>query len=289
MWSTKSVINLLLAAGAAACLAVGCMPQGDESPVVARVYDHELHQSDLIGIVGEGVSPEDSVAIVDNYIDQWVRQTVMLCKAEKNVEADFSRQMSEYRNSLLTYAYEQQILNQLLDTHVTDERIADYYEQHQDEFQLKNSIVKVVYVTAPKKSAADAKLKKLIAKSTFGDNEVVELEELATRNRLQGYYDADAWMAFHTLQSTVPITTYNEDLFLKQHRSIVLGDDSLAYYVRILDYKVSDDVSPLELQRENIRAIILNHRKIELLVKLQADLMKEAEAGGHVKRNVRNQ
>lgn len=288
MWSTKSVFSLLLAAGMTACLAVGCHQEVDESPVVARVYDHELHQSDLVGIVGEGVTPEDSVAIVDNYIDQWVRQTVMLCKAEKNVEADFSRQMSEYHNSLLTYAYEQQILNQLLDTHVTDDKIAEYYEGHQEQFQLKSSIVKVVYVTAPKKHSSDAKLKKLVTKSTFGDNEIVELEEQAARSRLQGYFEADVWLPFHTLQTTVPVTTYNEDLFLKQHRSIVLDDDSLTYYVRILDYKVSDEVSPLELQRENIRAIILNHRKIELLAKLQADLMKEAEKGGHVKRNVRN-
>jgi hypothetical protein len=60
--------------------------QGDTSPVVARVYDHELHASELDGLVGQGVSPEDSAAIVSAYIDQWVRQTVILAKAEKNVK-----------------------------------------------------------------------------------------------------------------------------------------------------------------------------------------------------------
>jgi hypothetical protein len=83
----------------------------------------------------------------------------------------------------------------------------------------------------------------------------------------------------------VPIVTYNENLFLRQNRSIVISDDSLTYYVRIIDYKMSDEVSPLELQHDNIRAIILNHRKIETLSKLQADLLSEAEKGGQVKRN----
>ena len=92
-------------------------------------------------------------------------------------------------------------------------------------------------------------------------------------------------MPFYNLQTVVPITTYNEDLFLKQNRSIVIGDDSLTYYVRILDYKVSDDFSPLELQHDNIQAIILNHRKIEILSKLQSDLLAEAEKSGQVKRN----
>ena len=43
-------------------------------------------------------------------------------------------------------------------------------------------------------------------------------------------------------------------------------------------------MSPIELQRDNIRAIIINHRKIEILSKLRSDLLKEAEEGGHVKR-----
>lgn len=266
-------------------LLTGCRYQEDLSPLVAKVYDHELRKDDLKGLVGDGVTAEDSMAIIDNYVDQWVRQTVMLAKAEKNVSADFSRQLGEYRNSLLIYAYEQQIVNQLLDTTVTDSQIAEYYESHKEQFQLKNSIVKVVYVTAPKKSSVDGKLRALVYKSSFIEDDIMTLEELASRHGLQGYYDGDTWMPFYSLQGVVPITTYNDNLFLKQNRTIVISDDSLTYYVRILDYKVSDDVSPLELQRDNIQAIILNHRKIEILSKLQSDLLSEAEKSGQVKRN----
>ena len=46
---------------------------------------------------------------------------------------------------------------------------------------------------------------------------------------------------------------------------------------------ISDETAPLELQRDNIRAIIVNHRKTALLGKLQADLLAEAAEGGHIK------
>lgn len=285
MWSKVSAYSLI----ALALTATACRQQEEQSPVVASVYGHELHLSDLEGLVAEGVSADDSTAIVDNYVDQWVRQTVVLSKAEKNVKDNFDRQLGEYRNSLLTYAYEQQILNQLMDTSVTEQQIADYYEAHQDEFRLRNSIVKAVYTIAPKKMSANQKLKQIISKRIFVDEDIVSLEELASRYNLQGYYDGDTWMPFYNLQSLVPITTYNETLYLKQNRSIVLSDDSLTYYVRILDYKVGDDASPLELERDNIRAIILNHRKIEILGKLQSDLMQEAENGGYVKRYKKRQ
>lgn len=262
-----------------------CHRGEDLSPLVARVYNHELRKADLKGLVGEGVSAEDSAAIIDNYVDQWIRQTVMLSKAEKNVSDDFSRQLGEYRNSLLIYAYEQQIVNQLLDTHVRGYQIIEYYNSHRDQFQLKNSIVKVAYVAAPKRSALDAKLRSIVTKHNFIDDDVMDLEEIASRHGFNGYYDVNSWIPFYTLQASVPITTYNENLFLKQNRSIVISDDTLTYYVRILDYKMSDEVSPLELQRDNIEAIILNHRKIEILSKLQADLLAEAEKSGQVKRN----
>lgn len=278
MWSVRLFISLL----ALSILPFGCRHGSEESPVVARAYDYELHRSDLEGLVGEGVSPEDSAAIVQNYIEQWIRQAVILSKAEKNVSDNFERQMREYRNSLLTYAYEQQIVSQLLDTHVSYRQISEYYDEHRNQFQLKGSIVKAVYVAAPNRSPAIPKLRKIASARDFDEENVVELEETATRYGLSGYYDADSWIPFYQIQASTPITTYNETLYLKHNRTIVLSDDSLTYVVRIIDYKVTDDVSPLELQKENIRAIILNQRKLEILDKMQNDLLKEAEEGGHI-------
>lgn len=269
-----------------ALLATGCRQHTDDTPLLASVYGHELHSRDLAGLVGEGVSPEDSTAIVSSYVEQWIRQTVLLAKAEKNITDNFDHQLNEYRNSLLIYAYEQKIVNQLLDTNISDKQIAGYYEQHLDDFHLKNAIVKTVYVTVPDKSPAVAKLKKIIERKGFDDHDVVELEELSSRNNLTGYYDINTWIPFYTLQKAVPITTYNEDIYLKQNRTITLSDNGLTYLVRILDYKVSDETSPLELQTENIRSILLNHRKLEILNRLQSDLLKEAEKNDNVKRYI---
>lgn len=281
MRSVRLLTNLLIAT----LVMVSCHRQEvDTTPLVAEACGYELHTSDLAGLVAEGVSPEDSSAIVNGYIDQWIRQTVLLAKAEKNINDDFERQLREYKNSLLTYAYEEEVLAQLLDTTVSESQVAEYYNQHSEDFHLKNAIVKAVYVIVPNKAASLAKLKKIIQKHDFDDHDVVELEETASRHGNTGYYDADTWIPFHTLQSAVPITAYNEGLFLRQNRSIVLHDDSLTYVVRILDYKVGDEISPLEMETDNIKSIIINHRKIDILDRLHSDLIKEAQENGKVKR-----
>ena len=147
MQSARLLSSLVLA------LTLGsCSSQPDDTPLLASVYNRELHLSDIEGLVPHGMSPDDSAAVVANYVDQWVRQSVLLAKAEKNVEADFTREMQEYRNSLLTYAYERQIVDQLMDTHVTAAQIREYYHTHRSDFRLKSSIVKAVYVVLPRQS-----------------------------------------------------------------------------------------------------------------------------------------
>ena len=112
MSCVRSLSRLLLLT---ALLFTSCHHRGDDSPLLATVYGHELHESDLEGLVGAGVGTEDSAAIVASYVEQWIRQTVLLAKAEKNIVDNFDRQLNEYKNSLLIYAYEQKIVNQLLD------------------------------------------------------------------------------------------------------------------------------------------------------------------------------
>ena len=284
MPSRRLICSLLLAA----VLLVSCDRLGDHSLVVASVYDRELLESDLEGLVAAGVSPEDSVTIINNYVDQWIRQQVLLAKAKKNVKDDFARELQEYKNSLTIYAYERQIIDQLLDTNVTREQIEEYYSQHSADFTLKSSIVKSAYVVLPYNSPLLSKFKAIVDRPHFGERDVMEMESLASRNGIHGFFDIDTWQPFYSLQAMVPIATYNDKLFLKSNRSVALTDDTLTYVVRIIDYKVSDEVSPLEVQVDNIRAILLNRRKIELLKSLHADLLKEAETGGHVKRYSKN-
>lgn len=282
MLSTKSLSSLFVIL----LLLTSCHRAIDDSPVVARVYNYELHQSDLDGLVADGISADDSTAIVANYVEQWIRQMVLLSKAEKNIKDNFDKQMREYKNSLLIYAYEQQMVNQLLDTVVTDSQISAYYDEHRSDFVLRGAIVRAVYVVAPSKMPAVARLKSIISRRQFDEKDVVELEETASRSGLNGYYDVDSWMPFYNLQRAVPITTYNENLYLKHNHTIVLDDDNLTYLVRIVDYKVSDELSPLEMQTDNIRSIILNHRKLDILSRLQSDLLQQAEKSDNVKRYI---
>ena len=149
-------------------LLAGCdyFQKSSKEVVVAECYGKYLYESDLNGIVPEGTPILDSIQRVSNFIDSWVRRQVLLHQAENNLDKnalDLDKQMEEYRNSLVVYAYESQLINQKLDTLVSEDEIADYYEQNKEDFQLRNTMVRVAYVIMQGDSKQITDLKKLMS------------------------------------------------------------------------------------------------------------------------------
>ena len=58
----------------------------NEEQIVARVEDKQLLLSDLDNLVPEGIAKEDSLLIVTNFIQNWVKENLILQKAELNLK-----------------------------------------------------------------------------------------------------------------------------------------------------------------------------------------------------------
>ena len=92
--------------------------------VVAECYGKYLYKSELDAIIPEGTSMIDSIQRAGAFIDTWIRRQVLLHQAENNLgDLDFSKELEEYRNSLVVYTFESQLIDQRLDTIVTDEEM----------------------------------------------------------------------------------------------------------------------------------------------------------------------
>ena len=115
-------------------LLVACSPQlprNEDEEILARAYRTYLYKSELVDVVPEGTSVKDSILLVKNYINKWIQQQLILRKAESNLsdqQKDFRVQLKNYRNSLITYQYETQLIQQNINNIVTDNEIEEYYE-----------------------------------------------------------------------------------------------------------------------------------------------------------------
>ena len=259
-----------------------CSCRRNNDNVVARAYDNYLYKSDLKGLVVEGMTPEDSAAIVSNYINQWVQQMVVLEKAKRNISNTFDKELQNYKNSLITYEYECNIVDQLLDTSVNRQEIEDYYNANKDNFVLRTSIVRCYYVKIAKDSQQAGKLKKLMKKSKLTDKDVSEIERLALVYGSDCSLDRETWIPLSQLQTLMPIEIYNDAMYLRDNKTITATDDKFLYIARILEYNTDNQISPIDYEYDNIKAIILNRRKIDIIKNMQRDLLKKANEKGEI-------
>ena len=80
----KRLITVSTALSALLLLFTSC-GNGNDGNKIARVFDNYLYESDIQGIVPPGSTPEDSAAIVANYIQQWIQEMVILEKAKRKM------------------------------------------------------------------------------------------------------------------------------------------------------------------------------------------------------------
>ena len=238
--------------------------------MLARVDDDYLFESDIKGIVTPGTLPKDSLVITRSFIENWVRQRLILQQAEKNLtsaQLDFSRQLENYKNSLTIYEYENALVRQNLDTLITDEETQNYYDANQQNFLLKDNIVQIQYVKLPLKSTYSKQIKNLLSSDDQDDKN--KLADLCEKQAADYFLDNQNWLLFSDLLKQIPIKSYNQEDFLKSRRDLEYQDSMYVYLVRFKDFKIKESISPLSFEKQRIRDIILNKRKIDLINRMQ--------------------
>lgn len=270
----KLILFAFLISGFGACK---YFKQESSKDAVAKVFDHYLYKADLQGIIPGGTKAKDSIEIAKTFINNWIRQTLVLHQAESNLseeKRDFTRQLENYRNSLVIYEYESELIRQKLDTIVPMKEIEDYYAANQANFGLRQNIVQVNYVTISKNSPVVAKFRTLLKSDRPTDRE--KLEDLCQVSAANASLGNENWIPFTDLVKLVPLTVSDQVDFLDNNTYVELQDSLYRYLLRIKAYKTKESVSPLIFEVANIRSIILNKRKLELVGRMQEDVFQKA-------------
>lgn len=248
---------------------------------LARVLEKKLYLSDFAGSIPR-LAPKDSVSFVNTYIEQWILGELLKQQAEKNLEAeerDIEKEIEEYRKSLLVYRYETELVKQKLDTSVSQQDIEAYYNSHAPNFMLRDNIVKVTYVKVGVNAPGPEKVKKWYLSSDQKDRD--NLKKYCIQYADNFFLDDNTWLLLEDVMREIPLRDYNPELLLKTTRRIELSDSLYNYYLFIRDFKIKNMPSPLSFEKENIRQVIINKRKLQLIEEMKQSVYAEAKENGN--------
>ena len=182
--------------------------------------------------------------------------------------------MEEYRNSLVINKYETELINQNLDTEVTEDQIYEYYNKNGAEFRMNRDIVQIASVSLPNDSK-----KKWVFTKLFRDYDslmVDSLTSLSNQYAISYDFNIKEWRNFDEVIDTYDLKVKDNKSFLNEKKFFVVNDDETYTLVKICDYRLVGDESPCEMEIDRIKYIILSNRKKELLENLYNDLQTKA-------------
>ncbi len=255
----------------------------DDEPV-AKVGEHVLTLSELSGYIPNYLDAKDSALWADDYIKKWVQRELLLLKAEEKLSAqlkDVNKELEEYKNSLLIFRYKNSLVNEKLDTTVSETSINKYYNEHRESFILNRNIVKAIYIKIPVQVSNPDNIKDLC----LSENKEKQ-EKLA--NYCISYakaYDRfnDQWVAADMVLKNLPEEIKDQNQFLERNRFSESTDMNYYYIVCVRDYRLSGQVSPVEYVQNDIRNLILSKQKMDFLKQIEKDTYQEGIEKNKVK------
>jgi len=256
--------------------------QTEAKKVVASVYNKSLYLSDVEGILPAGNNNQDSSLILNAYVDNWVRNALLMHEAEKNLSQnlDIDKLVKDYRATLILHNYERDLVENELDTMVTKEELAKFYEENKENYKLKEPLVRALFMKIPLESEGLNFVDGWWESGT--EEDLLNLIEYNDKNGEVYMLNQENWYEIEKIQHHIPDSLGNINVVSPQSR-FIKKDAFYKYYIRILEVIQIDQTPPMRYIEEKAKKIIVQKRKINLIDSKKQKLYKENIHSSNVK------
>jgi hypothetical protein len=255
-----------------------------DDEMIARVGTTYLYRSELASAMPSGIAAQDSINYSQAYISKWIVGQLKQQEAEKlfsQSESDIDRLVEEYRRSLLVHRLDEHYLEMEPEIEITNDDIVAYYNAHKSDFRISQPMVKGEIVAMDEKYRRREQMLKWFESPKAEHRE--DFVESCRKNNIL-HLQFEEWISFSDFLSNLPLlrTTRHEEL-LGNRMVQKIHHDKTYYYYRITNALKVGDTMPLEMARENIRQILINRHRADVIHRQEEKIMSNDLSSGHAK------
>ncbi len=249
-----------------------------EKEPLARVGDSFLYKEDIDSFIRDDMSAQDSALFVTNYINNWASKQLLLSKSRINLPEEklneFDRLVADYRADLYTRAYIEALVLQAQDTAVTRSQLRQYYEKEKENFKLNEKLVQLRFVGLPAQFLDKDEVSRKMNNWETTDKDY--LDSIAVQFKKIHFNDS-IWVGVSRVIEVIPpLTSLNEEKYLKKSQFFELQDSLGVYLGKVTDVLEINDTAPFDYIAPDIRQLILNRRRLNYVRKLETEIIDEA-------------
>jgi len=206
----------------------------DKGVLLAEAHNQKLYLSELDGMIPAEATPADSVVIASAYTERWIRSSLLMQEAEKHIPKDLNidKLVRDYRSSLIRYSYEQQLVEQELDSLISKRELNEFYEKNQDQYQLESPILRCNFIKVPQSAPQLKKLRTLWQSDSIPDRDTL----LAYSNQhAEEFLLSDSiWYKVEDIAARLPKGTITADN-INNTRELTLSENDFLYLLRVVE------------------------------------------------------
>jgi hypothetical protein len=257
------VFTLLTLLAILACDRVTAVSEPDDV-LLAEVYNRRLYLEEVRNMLHEDMEPADSVRMLQAYVARWVREQLLLAKAEENIPRDLNldKLVQDYRSSLVLNLYERRLMETQLDSAVSERELLAWYESNKEQYLLEKPIALILFVRL---RADSPNLQQALAWwNKPGTENFRKLNHFASRHGGLALLQDSLWMGLDEIVQLVSPNVINENS-LRPGKEVRYQDGDYHYLLRVQDARSTLEVAPMAYIRDQATRAIMLQRQIALI------------------------
>ena len=254
------------------CLSSCNQPPQDisDQQAIARVDTRVLYKSALDNVIHPETRTEDSTAMAMAFVDQWVRDQLLMREASRYFSSDFDleRLVDDYRERLLKYNLEEKILNERFDTTVRTGELLGIYEDMKEDFLLKESLYRSTFIKFSRKTKSLSQFAK-----DWKKNDINAIRTFAAAFAEEYSTDTLTWHTWNEIKEQFKSFSKSKADKGESQRQM---DKEYEYYLKIQEVVAVRAVAPLGYIAPQLKRMLLHKRKQQLLESYKQELYEKA-------------
>jgi hypothetical protein len=250
----------------------------DNRKPIAKLNNSYLYKEDVEDVVPEGASKEDSIIMINAYIDRWARQLLLMDGALVNLSEDkqneFSKLVTQYKSDLYTKAYLEGLVKKNIDTIVYQNEAEKFYDANKESFKLNDDLLQFRYISLPLNPVNLDTIKGRFVRFNSKDKRYLDSISVQFKSYL---LNDSIWIKYSQVATKIPVVnSENKNQLLKKTNFLQLKDSLNLYLMQVNDVRSQNDYAPLEYVKSSIEQIVINKRKLEVIKQLENDIIQDA-------------
>ncbi|MDX1652646.1 MAG: hypothetical protein R3277_09145 [Brumimicrobium sp.] len=250
----------------------------NESKVVCSVGEEELTEDHLEELILLAEGKPDNEEDRQNAIDRWIERQLITFESEKMIPEQLEKNKLKSQIELADrnlFDLENKFIRSNLDSVVTDEEILEYYERNRENYQSQSYIVKALYFKLPDSVGNHARIGEVFLLRSEKDKE--EIKNYANLYATNFYFEESKWIFFEDLVRDIPIGDDKKKELILGRGEAVFKEGGYTHFINILDYRLKNISSPMEVEKDLIVKHILKRRVNKLRDTAKESILKDAK------------